>query len=243
MQKIAIAVALLLFAGERADACPDADWIPDEVGYAFGLAIAGGYVGGTAYFADHDLANDRNDQDYVTGDIAFNGLFTAIWATGTVSAIADHSGYAVPLAGLTLLHGSMLVHGIEHTHADFHNFDGTAAAWTVGALYAGQALVFATQTDDRHERGYGITEAAINAPLAASAAYLAYRAGGDGNGARAILYTAVAGVSGVLAVHGIATAVSPYHAPALDLLGTDVEPTLVDDGREMGPGLGAAGTF
>lgn len=106
MQKIAIAIAVLLVAGERAEACPDAAWIPDEVGYAFGLAIAGGYAGGIAYFGDHDLANDRNDRDYVTGDIAFNGLFTALWATGTVSALEEHSGYAVPLAGLTALHGA-----------------------------------------------------------------------------------------------------------------------------------------
>jgi len=191
MQKIAIAIAVLLVAGERAEACPDAAWIPDEVGYAFGLAIAGGYAGGIAYFGDHDLANDRNDRDYVTGDIAFNGLFTALWATGTVSALEEHSGYAVPLAGLTALHGAMLV----------------------------------------------------DAPLAAGAAYLAYRAANDGNGARAMIYTGMAGVSGALAVHGIATAISPYHAPALDLLGTDVTPTIVDDGREMGPGLGAGGTF
>jgi hypothetical protein len=233
----------LLVAGERADACPDAAWIPDEVGYAFGLAIAGGYAGGIAYFGDHDLANDRNDRDYVTGDIAFNGLFTALWATGTVSALEDHSGYAVPLAGLTVLHGAMLAHGLEHASFDFHNFDGTAAEWTAGALYVGQALVFVGQTDDHHERGYGITEVAINAPLAAGAAYLAYRAANDGNGARAMIYTGMAGVSGALAVHGVATAISPYHAPALDLLGTDVTPTIVDDGREMGPGLGAGGTF
>ena len=243
MQKIAIVLTVLLAVSARADACPDAAWIPDEVGYAFGLALAGGYIGGTAYFAAHDLSNDRADNNYVTGDIGFNGLFTAIWATGTVAALEDHSGYAVPLAGLTALHGAMLVHGIDHAHFDFHNFNGTAAEWTIGALYAGQALVFVGQTDDHHDRGYGITEAAINAPLAAGAAFLAYRAGHDGNGARAMLYTGMAGVSGALAVHGVATAISPYHAPALDLLGTDVEPTIVDDGREMGPGLGAGGTF
>jgi hypothetical protein len=243
MHKIAIAIAVLLAAGERADACPDAAWIPDEVGYAFGLAVAGGYAGGIAYFGDHDLANDRNDQDYVTGDIAFNGLFTALWGTATVDAIEDHSGYAVPLAGLTLLHGAMLAHGLDHAHFDFRSLNGTAAEWTIGALYAGQALVFIGQADDHNDRGYGITEAAINAPLAAGAAYLAYRAGGPGNGARAMLFTGIAGVSGALAVHGIATAISPYHAAALDLLGTDVAPTIVDDGREMGPGLGAGGTF
>jgi hypothetical protein len=242
MRKL-IAIAALLFATQRADACPDADWIPDEVGYAFGLGLAGGYVGGTAYFAAHDLADDRDDRDYVTGDLAFNGVFTALWGAATVGAIEDRSGYAVPLAGLTLMHGAMLVHGIEHTHPDFHNFDGTAAEWTIGALYAGEALVFATQTDDPHERGYGIAETAINAPLAAGAAYLAYRAANDGNGARAMIFTGMAGISGALAVHGIKTIIAPYHPAALDLLGTDIMPTVVDDGRELGPGLGATGTF
>jgi hypothetical protein len=60
--------------------------------------------------ASRDLVDERDDQDYVAGDLAFNGLFTAPWATGTVAAIQDHSAYALPLGGLTVLHGAMLVH-------------------------------------------------------------------------------------------------------------------------------------
>ena len=228
--KLAILVVLLL--ATRADACPDADWIPDEVGYGFGLALLGAYGYGTVYYAGHDLANDRADQDYVGGDIAFNGLFTAIWATGTVASIEDHSAWAVPFAGLTLAHGAMLVHGIEHANVDWSRYNGSALAWTAGSAYALQALVFLENDQDR---GYAIAETAINAPLAAGAAYLAVRAHETDDGGPALLYTAAAGISGALAVHGIVTLVHPHHSTPLDSL----TPTLVNDGF----GLATAGSF
>lgn len=231
MKHIAL-IAALLFASQRAQACPDAAWIPDEVAEGFGLALLGGYGYGTYYFASHDLANDRDDQGYVGDDIAFNGLFTAIWATGTVASIEDHSAWALPLAGLTLAHGGMLVHGIEHANVDWSRYNGSALTWTAGTAYALQALVF---LDDHDDRGYAIAESAINAPLAAGAAYLAYRAHESDDGGHALLYTAVAGVSGVLAVHGIATIVHPHHATPLDSL----TPTLVDGGL----GVATAGSF
>jgi len=227
-----IVVLAVLIASQRADACPDAAWIPDEVAEGFGLALLGGYGYGTYYFASHDLADDRDDQDYVGGDIAFNGLFTAIWATGTVASIEDHSAWALPFAGLTLAHGAMLVHGIEHANVDWGRYDGNAVMWTAGSAYALQALVFASEPDDR---GFAIAETAINAPLAAGAAYLAYRAHETDDGGHALLYTAAAGISGVLAVHGIVTVAHPHHATPLDSL----TPTLVDGGL----GLATAGTF
>ena len=236
MTKLALVLAVL-FASQRADACPDAAWIPDEVGYAFGLAMVGGYGVGTIYFASHDLANDRDDQQYVGGDIAFNGLFTAIWATGTVASIEDHSAWALPFAGLTLAHGAMLVHGFEHANVDWSRYDsGTAVMWTAGSVYALQALVFLSNDDDR---GYAIAETAINAPLAAGAAYMAYRAHETNDGGHALLYTAAAGISGALAVHGITTLAHPHHTTPLDSL----TPTLVEDGHEMGLGLATGGTF
>lgn len=238
MKSLLLVLAVLL-ASQRADACPDADWIPDEVAEGFGLALLGGYGYGTYYFASHDLANDRADQEYVGGDIAFNGLFTAIWATGTVASIEDHSAWALPFAGLTLAHGAMLVHGIEHANVDWSRYNGTAVLWTAGSAYALQALVFLDADGDHHERGYGIAETAVNAPLAVGAAYLAYRAHENDDGGHALLYTAVAGVSGALAVHGIATIAHPYHAAGLDSL----TPTIVDDGHDMGVGLGAGGAF
>ena len=231
MKHIALILALLL-ASQRADACPDADWIPDEVAEGFGLALLGGYGYGTYYFASHDVANDRADQEYVGGDIAFNGLFTAIWATGTVASIEDHSAWALPFAGLTLVHGAMLVHGIDHANVDWSRYNGNAVMWTAGTAYALQALVFLDEHDDR---GYAIAESAINAPLAAGAAYLAYRAHETDDGGHALLYTAVAGLSGTLAIRGIVTLAHSHHATPLDSL----TPTLVDGGL----GLGTAGSF
>ncbi|MBV8759887.1 MAG: hypothetical protein JO257_21535 [Deltaproteobacteria bacterium] len=230
MKRIALVLALLV-ASQRADACPDAAWIPDEVGYGLGLAMLGGYGYGTLYFAGHDLANDRDDQEYVGGDIAFNGLFTAIWATGTVASIEDHSAWALPFAGLTVAHGAMLVHGLEHANVDWSRYHGSAVTWTAGSAYALQALVFLA--DDDHE--HPIVETAINAPLAAGAAFLAYRAHETNDGGHALLYTAAAGISGALAVRGIVAIAHPHHATPLDSL----TPTLVDGGV----GLATAGSF
>jgi hypothetical protein len=231
MKQLVLALALL-FVCRRADACPDAAWIPDEVAEGFGLALLGGYGYGTYYYASHDLANDRDDQDYVGGDIAFNGLFTAIWATGTVASIEDRSAWALPLAGLTVAHGALLVHGIEHANVDWSRYNGNALAWTAGSAYALQALVFLDEHDDR---GFAIAETAINAPLAAGAAYLAVRAHDTDDGGHALLYTAAAGISGALAVRGLVTLAHPHHATPLDSL----TPTMVDGGL----GLATAGTF
>jgi len=237
MKVTALAPAVFLATGlasPRADACDDFAFIAEPLGYGLGVAMVGGYVGGIGYFGSHDLENDQNDRDYIGGDIAFNGVFAAAWGAGTVEAIRVGSGAAIPLAGLTALHGAMLIHGIEHANVDFRGFDSNAAVWTAGTLYSLQALAFVMQTDEHHDRGYGVAEAAINAPLAAGAAYLAYRAANDGNGAHAMVLTGVAAVSAALTIHGVKTAVMPYHPAGLDFL-----PTIVDGGA----GVSTAGTF
>jgi hypothetical protein len=232
--KALVVVLAMLVVTPRADACDDFAPIVKPLGYTLGLAMAGGYVAGVGYFGWHDLANDRADNDYLGGDIAFNGLFTAIWGTATVEAARDHSGWALPLAGLTAMHGAMLVHGLDHVSWDFHNFDGTAATWTLGSLWGLQALVFASADGDRQDRGYGVAELAVNAPLAAGSAYLAFQSMHDNRGDRAMLMTGVAAVSTALAIHGGYTALHPYHSAGLDFL-----PTATSDSV----GLSAARTF
>lgn len=222
MKHAVLVLAILLASGQRAHACDDFAPIVKPLSYVFGLGIAGGYLYGTGYFASHDLANDRTDNGYLTGDLAFNGLAATLWGAGTVAALEDHSGYAVPLAGMTALHGAMLVHSIRGIRLDLHNFNGTAAIWTAGSVYALQALVFAEGDGERHGRGWSIAEAAINAPLALGAAYAAYRVDNPGE---KLVFTGAAAVSGALALHGIKTAAFPTP------VGSD------------GIGLGTAGTF
>lgn len=236
MKVTALALAVFFaigLASPRADACDDFAIIAKPLGYTMGIGLVGGYVGGVGYFGWHDLADDDHGNDYLGGDIAFNGLFTAIWGAATVEAARDHSGWAVPLAGLTVMHGAMLVHGIANTHFDFHNFDGTAATWTVGTLWGVEALAFASGDGDRHERGYGIAEIAVNAPIAAGAAYLAFDSMRD-HGDRAMLLTGVAAASAALTIHGGYTLLHPYRSDGLDFL-----PTATGDSV----GLSAAGAF
>jgi len=237
MKATALALAVFLAIGlvsPRADACDDFAIIAKPLGYTLGIAAVGSYVGGVGYFGWHDLANDNLSNDYLGGDIAFNGLFAALWGAGFVDAVREGSGAAVPLAGLTVLHGAMLVHGIEHVKLDFHNFDGTAATWTAGTLWGVQALAFAAEGGERHERSFGIAEIAVNAPLAAGAAYLAVESMHDNRGDRALLLTGVAAVSAALTIHGGYTLLHPYRPAGLDFL-----PTATGDSV----GLSAAGTF
>ena len=158
----------------------------------------------------------------------------AMWGAGFVDAVREGSGAAVPLGALTLVHGAMLLHGIEHTKFDFHNFDGTAAVWTVGSLYSVQALAFLAQGDERHGRGFGTAEIAINAPLAAGAAYLAVSAMHDRSDGHALAFTGVAAVSTALTIQGAYSLLHPYRPAGLDFL-----PTATGDSV----GLSAAGTF
>ena len=74
MKHAVLVLAILLASGQRAHACDDFAPIVQPLSYVFGLGMAGGYLYGTGYFASHDLANDRTDNDYLTGDLAFNGL-------------------------------------------------------------------------------------------------------------------------------------------------------------------------
>src|SRR5262249_38058409 len=120
MRKIILAglLVVVLSAGRRADACSDSLWIPDWFAEGFGIALVGGYGYGTGYFIDEDLTTDRRDMDYVTGELAFNGIAGTIWGMATVEAISDHSAYALPFAAMTTLHGALTVHALEHVSVD-----------------------------------------------------------------------------------------------------------------------------
>ena len=243
MRKIAVVLALLV-ATQRANACTDAAWIPDWFAYGFAGAIAGSYAYGTGYFIEQDMAGDRRDHDYVVGELAFNGIAGTLWGAGAISEIEDgHIGAAIPLTGMTLVHGALLAHAIPRLDFGNLHLNGNGALMAAGTAYALETLVFVAGVDDDHGRTYGLVEAGVQLPIAAGLGVLAYQHGRDGDVGSMMLIGGAAAISGALAVHGIATAISPYDPPKLDLLGTDLMPTVVDDGKEIGPGIGAAGTF
>jgi len=233
MKVTALALAILL-ASPHADACDDFAIIAKPLGYALGAGLVAGYAGGIGYFGWHDLANDRADHDYLAGDLAFNGVFAAVWGAGFVDAVRHDSGAAVPLGALTALHAAMLVHAVDHIDFDFHNFDSTAATWTLGSVYGLQALAFVAQGDGPHERAFGIAEISINAPLAAGAAYLAYRSAHDSSDGHTLMFGGVAVLSTALTIQGAIALVHPHRTAGLDFL-----PTASGDSV----GLSASGAF
>lgn len=242
MSKLVV-VAVLFAATQRANACPDADLIPDWVAYGFGAAVVGGYAYGTGYFIDGDLTSSHFDNDYAVGELTFNGLAASLWGLGAYDAISRGSGSAIPVTGMALLHGALAVHALAHIEMGSPHITNETALWTGATVYALETIGFVEGTDGNHGRGYGIFEAAVQAPISAGLAYLAVDRWNHASAGEAMLFGGMAAVSGALAIHGIATAISPYDPPGLDLLGTDVMPTLVDDGKEVGPGLGATGTW
>jgi hypothetical protein len=248
MRRIAILVALTVVAvvgtSKPAQACPDADWIPDWVVYPIAAGMVGGYAYGTGYFLQQDLTTDRRDRDYVVGDLAFNGVMGTIFGMATVDAISSGKpGTAVPLAAVTLLHTGLVVHAAMRVEVGDLHFGSTAAVWGIGSVYAIETLGFVANTDGHHGRAYGVVEASVQAPIAAGFGYLAYNQMQHDNPGTALLFGGMAAVSGALAVHGVKTAIAPYVEPKFDFLGTDVMPTVVDDGHDMGPGLAASRTW
>jgi hypothetical protein len=240
--RFVVVVTVILLGSQRAHACPDADLIPDWVGYPIAGGIIGGYAYGTGYFIDHDLADDRRDRDYIVGDLTFNGMMGTIFGVATVDAISHERASAVPLAALTLLHGGLAVHAATRIDVGSPHASSTLVTWGAGSVYVIETLAFVEGTASDHGRGYGLVEAGVQTPIAAGFAYLAYDRARASSPA-AIVYGGMALVSGALAYHGMKTAVSPYVEPKLDLLGTDVMPTLVDDGHDVGPGIAAARTW
>jgi hypothetical protein len=243
MTKIAAAVIALLVATQRADACTDADLIPDWVGWGLGAGLVGGYLYGTGYFIDQDLTTDRHDDDYIGGSLAFNGVASSMWGLGAYDAISHGRASAIPLTAMTLLHGTLAVHAASRIELGSPRIPSNAVLWTAGTIYALETIGFVEGADGHHGRDYGVFEAAVQTPIAAGLAYLSIDRWNHASSGEAMLFGGMAAISGALAVHGFATAISPYHAPKLDLLGTDVMPTVVDDGKEVGPGLGASGTW
>ncbi|MDQ3340316.1 MAG: hypothetical protein M4D80_34590 [Myxococcota bacterium] len=252
MRKIAITCVLFagLFASRPAEACRGNARCPLIVGvFAYGLAAAvvGGYAYGTGYFAYHDLTDETQTMKYGVGELAYNGTFGAMFTYGAIEAARDGDvGTAVIAGTLGLGHNVLAVHGAWRIKTEWkdpgHAPDNTRT-WIAGIAYSANTLAWTAGLPGEHGRTYGVVEAAVNAPIAAGLGYLAIERGRDGERGAALLYGGMAAISGALTYHGLRTAISPHQSRALDLLGTDVMPTAVSDGREVAPGIAMSGTW
>jgi hypothetical protein len=252
MRKIAIITVFLagLCASRPAEACRNNNPCPliiEVFAWSLAGAMVGGYAYGTGYFAYHDLTDETQSLKYGAGELAYNGAFGALFTYGAIKAAKEGDvGTAIVTGTLGLGHDALALHGAWRIKTEWkdpgHAPDSTRT-WIAGIAYSANTLVWTAGLSGDHGRTYGIVEAAVNAPIAAGLGYLAIDRGRDGERGAALLYGGMAVVSGALTYHGLRTAISPRQAPALDLLGTDVMPTAVSDGREVAPGLAMSGTW
>lgn len=251
---IALALAVSLATPRIAEAgcglgCPP--WV-DALAVVFGLGVAGGYAYGTGYYVVRDVSDQEPTLAYRGGELALHGTLGTVTAAFTISAADDGNLGGTILGGaLTMVHGTLAVNGARGLWTERGEVDLSIGHvskrdffWPAAATYTANTLVWlAMAPDDTHGRNYGIAEAAVNGPLAIALGYVAIDRARGGDGGPALLYGGLAAVSGALALHGIRTALDPYEPAGIDLLGTDVMPTIVDDGAQQGMGLGAHGRW
>jgi hypothetical protein len=260
MRKLAIALAvtvtvLLAVGSKPAEAhchqdCPA--WL-DAIGYTLAAGIVGGYAYGTGYFIYRDATDDRQSLDYAAAELGFNTAFAALFTTATADAIEHRQpGRAAAYGALALTHGVLAGHGVwsAYQHRGELRPEPTTIARFAGLAYATNTVIWGLQLPGEHGRGYGIAEAAVNAPLAAGLGYLAVDRARGGDTRQAALFGGMAAISAGLALHGAYTAIfqRPRHEEPIDFgldlgLGADVAPTVVTDGKEVAPGIGASGTW
>ena len=252
MRKTAIIVVFLaaVFASRPAEACRNNNPCPliiEAFAYGLGAAMIGGYAYGTGYFIYHDLEDETQTMGYGGTELVYNGLFGTLATVGVVGAIAEGDvKTTVIVAPIAIAHDAMAIHGawrIKEEWKDPGHAPDNTREWIAGIAYGANTLVWTAGLSGDHGRTYGIVEAAVNAPIAAGVGYLAIDRARDGERGAALLYGGMAVLSGAFAYHGLKTAISPPGSAGIDLLGTDVMPTAVSDGREVAPGLGMSGTW
>lgn len=258
MRKLALALLVTVLVASRSKPaaahcgqdCPI--WL-DAMALTLAAGVVGGYAYGTGYMIYRDATAREQTLSYGGTELAINAALGSLLVGGTVAAIQDGSyGQAAVTGALALTHAALATHGayrVYELRGEIRPDPKTAAAF-LGLGYASNALYWALQAPGSHGRGWGVAEAAVNAPMAAGLAYLAVDRAHDGNHRQAVLFGGMAAVSGALALHGAWYAVAPTRKPLPDLdlgfdlgIGADIAPTAVTDGKEVAPGLGASGTW
>lgn len=243
---LAIALPRSAEAG-RGDCGPLCQVVVLPLAIGLGAGLVGGYAYGTGYFVVHDLRDEPHSSEYGGGELMLHSALTTAFAGVTIDAArAGHTGTAIATGGIAALHLTLAAHGAGTLWGHRDELVGpspTVVHWTIGSAFVINTLGWAAQWPGPHGRGYGIAEVSVNAPLAIGFGVLARdRMHEDRGTGSAILYSGMAAVSAIYVAHGIKT-IALRHRNKLDLLGTDITPTIVDDGHAGAPGLGASGTF
>ena len=242
---VALLVALPSKPAEASSCVRHCSPLLDAMGWTLAAGLAGGYAYGTGYFIYHDATDATQTVEYGGAELGVNGALGLLLALGAVDAGRDgRVGSAVGFGAFSALHLTLAVHGgwrVYDRRGDIRPSSDVVQRFAYLG-YGTNTLLWALQVPGQHGRGYGIAEAAVNAPIAAGLGYLAVERGRDGKIGPALLFGGMAVVSGALAIHGVYTAVAPWR-PRVEVFGADFAPTVVSDGREVAPGLGAAGTW
>jgi hypothetical protein len=225
--------------------CPP--WL-DVIGWGLALGLVGGYAVGTATFAYHDAADREQSINYGGVELGVNGGLAMLFGAAAIEAGGNGDTSGVLWGGaLALVHTGLAVHGATrvYEHRDQIRMPRQEAMALLGLAYGAHTLLWAgLDWDEEHGRAYGIAEAAVNAPIAAGLGYLAYERASNWHGGAALGYGTLSVVSGALVIHGLRTALHREQDTSdLDVLGTDIEPTMVSDGIEHAPGIGARRTW
>lgn len=249
---LVVTVATLGLAGARpaqARGCQTrtCELIVAPFAIALGAGVVGAYVGGTGYFVVHDLRGDPEPITYHGTELVVHGSLATAFLQPTIGAArkGDLAG-AAALGTFSAVHLTLATNGLRGVWRQRDEIgapSSTLTTWTIGTVYGINTLAWAAGWPGRHGRGYGAAEVAVNAPLVVGLGWLAADRFHDDRGrGAALLYSGMATVSALYVAHGVKTLVAPKRQK-LDLLGTDLMPTVVSDGRDLAPGLATAGSF
>ena len=220
-------------------------WL-DPIAYVFGAGVVGLYVGGTGYYALHDLDGTEKSSNYYGGELIVHGSIGGLWTSAMLDqAGKGNVGTAIITGSLAAVHLTLASNGLSGLvrHSSELHPNDTVITWTVATAIGLNDMIWLAGMSHERDRDWGIAEVAINAPFALGLAYLAKSRFDEGRPGPAYGYGALTALSGLYIAHGVYSIVSPYEPPALDLLGTDLQPTVVSDGRDLAPGIGTSGTF
>jgi hypothetical protein len=255
----AAAVTLLLTRGSQpAEARCGSDCPPllEALNWTFAAGLAGGYAYGTGYFIYHDATDATQSLGHGGAELGLHAPL-ALMFTGITAGAIDRGrvGQAALFGALSLTHGALAGHGawrVFQHRAELIPEPQTLVA-LAGIAYGANTLMWGLSAPGHHGRGYGVAEAAVNAPLAAGLGYLAADRARGGDTREAVLFGGMAALSGALVLHGAYLALRPERTPSIEDLnfdlgrglgvGADLAPTVVTDGKDVAPGLGASGTW